>query len=345
MKKAIEKQEESEYNEILQQAVAVINETRIKVARQLNIGENAVYWKIGQMLHERKLESKHGNAVVRRLSADLKEHFPEMGVSPRNLWNMKKYYERFCQSLSKVQQAVALLPWGHILQLMQSIGDNDESILFYATECATKGWSRNLLVNAVKMQMYKHAVLNGPANNFERTLSKEQISFANETFRSSYNLGFLNVNGSLEELELEKKLVEKVKQFLLELGKGFAFIGNQYELEFNGKTRKVDMLFFNRHLKSLVAIDLKIGEFRPEYVGKMNYYLSLLDRLERAPDENGSIGVILCATKHSVEVELSLDGIEKPIGVADYQLLLPKEKLQKVLTDEVKAFESKKKKT
>ena len=149
----------------------------------------------------------------------------------------------------------------------------------------------------------------------------------------------------LEELELEKKLVEKVTQFLLELGKGFAFIGNQHELEFNGKTRKVDMLFFNRHLKSLVAIDLKIGEFRPEYVGKMNYYLSLLDRLERAPDENGSIGVILCATKDSVEVELSLDGIEKPIGVADYQLLLPKEKLQKVLTDEVKAFESKKKKT
>lgn len=228
---------------------------------------------------------------------------------------------------------------------MQSIGDNDESILFYATECATKGWSRNLLVNAVKMQMYKHAVLNGPANNFERTLSKEQISFANETFRSSYNLGFLNVKEPLEELELEKKLVEKVKQFLLELGKGFAFIGNQYELEFNGKTRKVDMLFFNRHLKSLVAIDLKIGEFRPEYVGKMNYYLSLLDRLERAPDENGSIGVILCATKDSVEVELSLDGVEKPIGVADYQLLLPKEKLQKVLTDEVKAFESKKKKT
>lgn len=332
------KQQESEYNEILQQAVAVINETRIGIARQLNASENTAYWKIGKLLHERKLESKHGNAVVKRLSIDLKERFPDMGLSPRNLWDMKKFYERFSLSAPKVQQAVALLPWGHILLLMRSVAEDDDRALFYATECVSKGWPRDLLVNAVQMQMYEHAVLNNPANNFKKTLHENQIAFANETFRSSYNLGFLGVTDSLEEVELEKKLVEKVKQFLLELGKGFAFIGNQHVLEFNGKTRKVDMLFFNRQLKSLVAIDLKIGEFKPEYVGKMNYYLSLLDRLERGEDENRSIGIILCATKDSVEVELSLDGIDKPIGVADYQLLLPRDELQKVLTDEMKAF-------
>lgn len=237
-----------------------------------------------------------------------------------------------------LQQAVALLPWGHILLLMRSVANDDNRALFYATECVSKGWPRDLLVNAVQMQMYEHAVLSNPANNFKKTLPENQVAFANETFRSSYNLGFLSVTGSLEEVELEKKLVEKVKQFLLELGKGFAFIGNQHVLEYNGKTRKVDMLFFNRQLRSLVAIDLKIGEFKPEYVGKMNYYLSLLDRLERGKDENRSIGIILCATKDSVEVELSLDGIDKPIGVADYQLLLPKDELQKVLTDEMKAF-------
>ena len=248
MKSAVVKQDETEYREILKQVVSVINETRIKVARQLNAGENAAYWRIGKMLQERKLESKHGNAVVKRLSIDLKERFPEMGLSPRNLWDMKKYYERFCNSQPKVQQAVALLPWGHVLQLMRSVADNDESVLFYATECATKGWSRSLLVNAVKMQMYEHAILAAPTNNFKKTLSKNQLSFANETFRSSYNLGFLNVKEPLEELELEKMLVEKVKQFLLELGKGFAFIGNQHELEHNGRTRKVDMLFFNRFL-------------------------------------------------------------------------------------------------
>ncbi|WP_407444044.1 PDDEXK nuclease domain-containing protein [Fibrobacter sp.] len=140
-------------------------------------------------------------------------------------------------------------------------------------------------------------------------------AFANETFRSTYNLGFLGVTEHVLELELERKLVEKVKQFLLELGKGFAFIGNQHELEFNGKTSKVDMLFFHRQLRCLVAIDLKIGEFKPEYVGKMNYYLSLLDRLERG------------------------DGVNKPIGVADYQLLLPKDQLQKILIDEERAFQ------
>lgn len=343
MAKEPQKLQETEYGEILRQAVAVINETRINIARQLNASENTAYWKIGKLLHERKLESKHGNAVVRRLSIDLKERFPDMGLSPRNLWDMKKFYERFSLSAPKVQQAVALLPWGHILLLMRSVTGNDDRALFYATECVSKGWPRDMLVTAVQMQMYEHVVLSNPANNFEKTLPENQVKFANETFRSSYNLGFLSVTNSLEEIELEKKLVEKVKQFLLELGKGFAFIGNQHVLEYNGKTRKVDMLFFNRHLKSLVAIDLKIGEFKPEYVGKMNYYLSLLDRLERSEDENRSIGIILCATKDSVEVELSLDGIDKPIGVADYQLLLPKAELQKVLTDEIKSFNAEQK--
>lgn len=338
MSKEIAKQNESEYKEILRQAVALISQARAKVARQLNVGENAAYWEIGKMLQERKLESKHGNSVVRPLSIDLKEKFPDMGVSPRQLWNMKKYYNRYCESDSKLLRSVALLTWGQNLILLNQNFD-DEHTLFYASECVSKGWTRDLLLNAIKMQMYEHTALNGPVNNFKETLAENQAAFANETFRSSYNLGFLGVTEPVLELELERKLVEKVKQFLLELGKGFAFIGNQHELEFNGKTSKVDMLFFHRQLRCLVAIDLKIGEFKPEYVGKMNYYLSLLDRLERGDGENNSIGIILCATKDSVEVELSLDGVNKPIGVADYQLLLPKDQLQKVLIDEVRAFQ------
>lgn len=337
MTKKIVLQVESEYGEILQQAVAVIKQARVNVARQLNIGENAAYWEIGKVLHERKLDSKHGNSVVRRLSVDLKEHFPDMGVSPRQLWNMKKYYVRYCNSAEKVLRSVALLTWGQNLFLLSQNFD-DNQILFYANECVAKGWTRDLLMNAVKMQMYERAALNRPQNNFKDTLPEGQAEFANEAFRSTYNLGFLGITEPVMELELERKLVEKVRQFLLELGKGFAFIGNQHELEFNGKASRVDMLFFHRQLKCLVAIDLKVGEFKPEYVGKMNYYLSLLDRLERGEGENRSVGIILCATKDNVEVELSLDGIGKPIGVADYQLLLPKEELQKVLADEIKSF-------
>ena len=150
------------------------------------------------------------------------------------------------------------------------------------------------------MNFLMHKRKNEPSdNNFEQTLPATQAMFANEVFRSGYNLGFLGVKDPILETELEARLVEKVKQFLLELGKGFTYIGNQHVLEYNGKRSKVDMLFFHRALHCLVAIDLKIGEFRPEYAGKMNYYLSLLDRLERREDENRSIGIILCAEKRS----------------------------------------------
>lgn len=164
--------------------------------------------------------------------------------------------------------------------------------------------------------------------------------FANEMFRSGYNLGFLGVKDPIWGTELEVRLVEKVKQFLLELGRGFTYIGigNQYVLEYNGKRSKVDMLFFHRGLHCLVAIDLKIGEFKPEYAGKMNYYLSLLDRLERREDENRSIGIILCAKKDRVEVELTLEDMDKPIGAADYQLIVSQEELKEIVAEELESF-------
>jgi hypothetical protein len=146
-------------------------------------------------------------------------------------------------------------------------------------------------------------------------------------------LGFLAVTTPILEQDLEHRLVDKVKQFLLELGKGLTYIGNQWELEYNGKTSRIDLLLHHRGLHSLVAIDLKIGEFKPEYAGKMNYYLSLLDRLERHPDEIHSIRIILCAEKDRIEVELALEYRNKQIGVADFQLIIPKEQMQKVISD------------
>ena len=223
------------------------------------------------------------------------------------------------------------------MTLMRKFGEDDNTILYYAQETTSKGWNRELLYSAISLNM--HMRKNEPSdNNFEQTLPATQAMFANEVFRSGYNLGFLGVKDPILETELEARLVEKVKQFLLELGKGFTYIGNQYVLEYNGKRSKVDMLFFHRGLHCLVAIDLKIGEFRPEYAGKMNYYLSLLDRLERREDENRSIGIILCAEKDRVEVELALEDMGKPIGVADYQLIVPQEELKKVVAEEMEAF-------
>ena len=330
-----------DYTEILRHAVAVIEHARTEIARHVNGYVSTAYWEIGQMLHERKIESGYGDNVVRRLSADLKERYPKMGVSPRQLWNMKKFYERYAEHGEKLLRSVALLPWSHNLLLLNK-GLDDNATLYYAQETVAKGWNRDLLLNAIKLNMYETQALARVDNNFDRTLPAEQAQYANEVFNSSYNLGFLGVTSPILELELEDRLVKAITRFLMELGNGFTFIGNQHVLEYNGKESKVDMLFFHRGLRCLVAVDLKIGAFKPEYAGKMNYYLSLLDRLERGADENRSIGIILCAEKDRVEVELALEDMGKPIGVADYQLIVPKEKLQKVLADEIKAFSEEK---
>ena len=330
-----------DYAEMLRHAVAVIEHARTEIARHVNGYVSTAYWEIGQMLHERKIESGYGDSGVRRLSADLKERYPKMGVSPLQLWNMKKFYERYAGNDEKVIRSVAILPWSHNLLLL-SKGFNDETTLYYAQETVTKGWNRDLLLNAIKLNMSETQTLAKVNNNFDRTLPAEQAQYANEVFNSSYNLGFLGVTTPILELELEDRLVKAITRVLMELGSGFTFIGNQHVLEYNGKESKVDMLFFHRGLRCLVAVDLKIGAFKPEYAGKMNSYLSLLDRIERGADENRSIGIILCAEKDRVEVELALEDMGKPIGVADYQLIVPKEKLQKVLADEIKAFSEEK---
>ena len=259
-----------------------------------------------------------------------------MGLSPRNLWDMKRFYERYRLTDSKLRQAVAVLPWGHNVLLLNKV-HSLEAAEFYAFEAVTKGWTRDWLLNAIKMDSYAQKQIK--SHNFSETLPEIDADYANEVFKDTYNLGFLGITEKIKETELEKRLIEKIKSFVLELGKGFSFIGNQYRLEYNGKEYFVDMLFFHRGLRSLVAIELKIGTFKAEYVGKMNLYLSLLDKLEKGENENQSIGIVLCADKDHLDVEIALQDINKPIGVAEYQLLLPKDKLQNLLIDEIKKSE------
>ena len=310
----------------------------MSLARKVNTATMTTYWNIGKLLFEEKLDGGYGSGIVNRLSIDLKEQFPDMGLSPRNLWYMKRFYERYYQTDIKLQRSVAVLPWGHNILLMDKVSSNEEAE-FYATQAVEKGWKKELLLNAVKMNTYASRQTQIQSNNFDVTLPVAQADYANEVFRSSYNLGFLGVTEPIKELELEKRLVNKIKSFIMELGRGFTFIGNQYRLEYNNKEYVVDMLFFHRGLRSLVAIELKIGAFKAEYVGKMNLYLSLLDRLEKGENENQSIGIILCADRDHLDVEIALQDINKPIGVAEYQLLLPNEELQNLVFEEIKALE------
>lgn len=321
-----------DYEEMLLQAINHIRDGRNYLAKQISSTISSVYWNIGKLLFDRHLEEGYGSGVVKQLSVDLKREFPDMGLSPRNLWYMKRFYERYYQADTKLQRCVAVLPWRHnVLLLDKQV--SDERVIFYSNEVIEKGWSQEMLLNAIKMDTFAFQQ-QLKSNNFEEILPKPHSKFANEVFRNSYNLGFLGVVDPMLEMNLEKRLVERIKQFILELGKGFSFIGNQYCLEFNNKEYFVDMLFFHRKLRSLVAIELKVGGFKPEYVGKMNFYLTLLDRLEKSTDENPSIGIILCAEKDHLEVEVALQDIHKPIGVAIYQLL-PQEELQRIILNEI----------
>ena len=239
------------------------------------------------------------------------------------------------------------MPWGHTAELMSNkwTKDNDDAILYYAIETITKGWNRDILVNAINLHMYEQSCLPVEKdNNFATTLPVPVAAYANEVIKSTYNLGFLGVTEPVLEWDLEHRLVEKIKLFLLELGKGFTYIGNQYPIEYKGRSGIVDLLFFHRGLRSLIAIELKAGRYKPEYAGKMNYYLSILDRTERGESENPSIGIILCAEKNHVDVELSLDGLDKPIGVADYRLIIPQDDLKQIIQDEIQAYDEEKEK-
>lgn len=326
---------ENDYKKLFLQTVEIIERSRVQVAKQINSTRTSTYWEIGKLLADLKIDSKHGDGIVERLSVDLKKIYPNMGVSPRNLWDMKRFYLLYYQEDTKLRQAVAVLPWGHNLVLMNNNLDA-ENIIFYSNEVCSKGWSRDMLLQAIKAEYHLSVEHIDKSNNFSETLSPIRAEYANEVFRSTYNIGFIDAVEPLKEIDLEKRLVSKITSFIMELGRGFSFIGNQYTLTYNNKEYRVDLLFYNRQLESMVAIELKIGEFKPEYVGKMNFYLSLLDKLEKLPHEKPSIGIILCASKEHLEVEMALQDVNKPISVAEYKYLFPKDKLQNILLDELK---------
>jgi predicted nuclease of restriction endonuclease-like (RecB) superfamily len=211
MAKKVEiKKPDLNYNEILQSAIVYINTARSLIAKQVNNSTNSVYWNLGKLLFEKKIEEGHGSGVVKQLSFDLKNNFPDMGVSPRNLWDMKRFYVRYYLSDSKLRQAVAVLPWGHNILLMNKI-DSDAAISFYANEIVTKGWSRDLLLNAIKLQIHEKFLDQSKAHNFDSTLPSEHAEYANEVFKSSYNLGFLGITNPVHEVDLENRLISKIK--------------------------------------------------------------------------------------------------------------------------------------
>jgi predicted nuclease of restriction endonuclease-like (RecB) superfamily len=290
---------------------------RLKAALAVNSELILLYWQIGRDILRQQRDEGWGAKVVDRLAADLRQTFPEMtGLSARNLKYMRTFAESY-PDREFVQQLVAQLPWGHILVLLGAVKKAGERE-WYMRQTVENGWSRNVLVHQIDNGLYQRQ---GKAlTNFKRTLPLPQSDLAQQIVKDPYSFEFLSLSAGMQERDLERGLLEHLRLLILELGKGFAFVGSQYRLEVGGQDYYLDLLFYHLRLRCFVVFDLKIEEFKPEFAGKMNFYLSAVDDQLKHMDDQPSIGIILCKGRNAVVVEYALRDTSKPMGVAQYRL-------------------------
>jgi len=283
-----------------------------------------LYWDIGRMIVQRQESAKHGMAIAEQLANDLRSEFPGIGgFSRRNVFYMRQFYLLYCDD-EKVQPLVAQIGWTHNLVIFQRC-KNPLQREFYIRMTQKFGWSKDVLIHQIENQSYEKSLLG--QNNFDKTLTPEFSMQAKQAVKDEYTFDFLELGEEHSERELEKAILTRIEYFLREMGGVFSFMGSQYRLEVDDEEFFIDLLLYHRRLKSLVAIDLKIGKFKPEYVGKMQFYLRTLDKQVRMEDEKASIGIILCKEKKRTIVEYALHDSSSPIGVATYNITqtLPKE--------------------
>ena len=348
-----------DYAEFLAEVKSQIKSSQAKAALAVNASLIAMYWNIGEMIAENQSKNSWGNNVIEQLAADLKSEFPNMtGFSRANLFFIRRFYlfwtdEKVQQAVrllgneeNPVQQAVALnkktpeilklliqVPWGHHVLILTKIKDA-EAACFYLQQTIENNWSRAVLTLHIEQNLYARQ---GKAlSNFTKTLPEQQARIAQQMLKDPYNFDFLTLEPKVQELEIEKSLTEHITKFLLELGKGFAFIGRQYNLKIGSKDYFIDLLFYHIRLRCFVVIELKSVEFEPEFAGKLNFYLSAVDDLLKTEHDQQTIGILLCKSKDKIEVEYALRDINKPIGVSEFTYI---EKLPENLQKEIPTVE------
>jgi predicted nuclease of restriction endonuclease-like (RecB) superfamily len=295
-----------------------IRKTRLRAALAVNSELITLYWQIGHDIRDRQATHGWGARVVDRLAADLRTEFPDSrGFSSANLRYMRAFAAAWPDP-AILQRVVGKLPWGQNIELL-AVKD-PAARLWYAEAALEHGWSRPVLTAQIDTQA--HARQGQALTNFARVLPPETSDLAQQVLKDPYQFDFLTLRQAVHERDVERALITRVKDLLLELGKGFSFIGSQHHLEVGGQDFYVDLLFYHRKLRCLVAVDLKTGPFQPEHAGKMNFYLAALDDRDREPGDNPSIGLILCRERNRVVVEYALRGVDAPIGVARYELML-----------------------
>jgi predicted nuclease of restriction endonuclease-like (RecB) superfamily len=305
------------YLEFLEDLKGKVSSNRYQAARAVNKELILLYHYVGAQILQKQEEQGWGAKIIDNLSKDLSKAFPEMkGFSPRNLKYMRKFAEEY-PDFEFVQQFVAQLPWGHNIFLMNLVQDKQNRI-FYIQKAIEHGWSRNTMVMQIETSLHKRQ--GNAITNFQDKLPSPQSDLAHHTLKDPYIFDFLNISAEAQEREVEKALVHHIEKFLLELGAGFAFVGRQYHLEVADQDFYIDLLFYHLKLRCFLVIELKDNDFKPEYAGKMNFYLSAVDDLVKHQDDQPSIGLILCKSKNNVLAEYTLRGMEKPIGLAEYKL-------------------------
>jgi len=313
-----------DYPGLLSEIKERIRSAQYEALKAVNKELVGLYWDIGRMIVERQDVEGWGKAVVEQLAADLRTEFPGVGgFSSSNLWRMKAFSEAYT-GLEKLAPLVREIGWSHNLVILQRCKDPLERE-FYLRMTRKFGWSKNVLIHQIDNQSYEKSLLG--QTNFDQALTPELRAQAKLAVKDEYTFDFLELGEEHNERELERALIARIENFLRAMGGMFAFMDSQYRLEVDGKEFFIDLLLFHRHLRCLVAIELKVGEFLPEFVGKMQFYLTALDRQVRQEDENPSIGIILCKEKSRTIVEYALHDARKPIGVATYEITkkLPKE--------------------
>ena len=306
-----------QYDEIFQNIKNEILSSQYKAMQTINKELIYMYWHIGKIILN---NSQWGNKFIDNLSIDLKLEFPKIkGFSIRNLKNMKKFAEEY-QDFEFVQSVTAQITWTHNVLLLDKIKDI-EVRKWYINETVKNGWSVNILEMQINSKLYERQVISEKVSNFQKTLPDIQSDLAIQTMKDPYLFDFISLKGKVKELEIENAMIDRIKDVLIELGNGFAFVGNQYKLTVGNKDYFIDLLFYHLKLKCYIVVELKARDFEPTDAGQLNFYLSAIDDLVKDETDNPSIGLLLCKTKDKFTAEYALKDINKPIGVSEYKLL------------------------
>jgi predicted nuclease of restriction endonuclease-like (RecB) superfamily len=305
------------YDDWLRHLKERIRTAQVRAALAVNQELLLLYWQIGRSILEQQQQEGWGTKVIERLAKDLRKEFPNIkGFSRSNLSYMKAFAEAYPDD-AIVQRSVGQLPWRHNVALIDKL-KTQEQRLWYAEKTVENGWSRDILVYQIESNLFQRQ--GGAITNFDRTLPQAQSDLAKQLVKDPYSFEFLPLQENAQERELEQSLVTHIRDFLMELGVGFSFVGSQYYLEVDGDAYYLDLLFYHLKLRCFIVIDLKMGEFQPEYSGKMNFYVSAVDDLLRHSTDNPTIGLILCKSKSKTKAEYALRNLNTPIAVTTHRL-------------------------